>query len=158
MAESKITFPDRAIIRLDFPARGAMPPANNLADKGRSTGKVASRRLLRSQQTARPINRGRGSRSTRVRRLWRNHLNPASSPATERGLLVQGHDGHREREEGVWSLPSARSKEYVLPPELLTPSPGHMLDWVRACKGGDACCSDFSYVKPVFQRGWEIKL
>ena len=26
VAESKITFPDRAIIRLDFPARGAMPP------------------------------------------------------------------------------------------------------------------------------------
>ena len=103
----------------------------------------------------------------------------------------------RERGEGVWLLPSARWKEYVLPPQLLTRSPGHMLDWVRACKGGDASCSDFSitapyaewlalaavafrvpgkldwdsknlrftnsaeankYVKPLFRRGWELKL
>ncbi len=50
--------------------------------------------------------------------------------------------------EGVQLLPSARWKEYVLPPPLLTRSPGHMLDWVRACKGGDPSCSDFSVTAP----------
>ena len=43
---------------------------------------------------------------------------------------------------------TARWKEYVLPPQLLTRSPGHMLDWIRACKGGDASCSDFSITGP----------
>ena len=47
------------------------------------------------------------------------------------------------RGEGVWLLPAARWAEYQLPPQLLTRSPGHMLDWVRACKGGDPSCSDF---------------
>ena len=102
-----------------------------------------------------------------------------------------------ERGEGVHLLPAARWKEYVLPPQLLTRSPGHMLDWIRACKGGDPSCSDFSatapyaewlslmaiafrvpgmlqwdsknqrftnnaeankYVKPVFRKGWELRL
>ncbi len=102
-----------------------------------------------------------------------------------------------DRGEGVHLLPAARWQEYVLPPPLLTRSPGHMLDWVRACKGGDPGCSDFSItapfaewmtlgviafrvpgklewdsknqrfsnsaegnklVKPVFRKGWELKL
>ena len=102
-----------------------------------------------------------------------------------------------ERGEGVWLLPASRWKEYVLPPQLLTRSPGHMLDWIRACKGGDPSCSDFritapyaewlalaaiafrvpgkldwdsknmrftnnadanKYLKPVFRKGWELKV
>jgi hypothetical protein len=109
-----------------------------------------------------------------------------------KGLLAT-----RDRGEGVWLLPAARWKEYTLPPPLLTRSPGHMLDWVRACKGGDRSCSDFAitapyaewlalvciawrvpgkllwdsknvrftnsaeanrYVKPVFRKGWDLKL
>ena len=52
------------------------------------------------------------------------------------------------RGEGVWLLPSARWQEYVLPPQILTRSPGHMLDWIRACKGGDRSCSDFAITVP----------
>jgi predicted dehydrogenase len=102
-----------------------------------------------------------------------------------------------DRGEGVWLLPAARWKDYVLPPPLLTRSPGHMADWIRACKGGEPSCSDFSVtasyaewlalgalalrvpgklewdsknlrftnspeanklVKPVFRKGWELKL
>jgi hypothetical protein len=48
----------------------------------------------------------------------------------------------------VWLLPAARWAEYRLPPPLLTRSPGHMLDWVRACKGGDPSCADFSITAP----------
>jgi hypothetical protein len=101
------------------------------------------------------------------------------------------------RGEGVHLLPAAKWAEYVLPPQLLTRSPGHMLDWVRACKGGEQSCSDFCvtvpyaewlalvaialhvpgkldwdaknqrftnsaeanrFVKPVFRKGWELKL
>ena len=52
------------------------------------------------------------------------------------------------RGEGVHLLPAARWAEYELPPPLLTRSPGHMLDWIRAAKGGDAGCSDFSITAP----------
>jgi hypothetical protein len=109
-----------------------------------------------------------------------------------KGIMATSNRG-----EGVWLLPASRWAEYELPPQLLTRSPGHMLDWVRACKGGDPGCSDFSitapyaewlsltviafrvpgklnwdsknlrftnsaeankYVKPVFRKGWELKL
>jgi hypothetical protein len=102
-----------------------------------------------------------------------------------------------DRGEGVHLLPAARWAEYRLPPQLLTRSPGHMQDWIRACKGGDPSCSDFSvtapyaewlalvaialhvpgkldwdaknmrftnsaeankWVKPVFRKGWELKV
>ena len=53
-----------------------------------------------------------------------------------------------DRGEGVHLLPESRWKDYVLPPQLLTRSPGHMLDWVRACKGGERSCSDFSITAP----------
>ena len=52
-----------------------------------------------------------------------------------------------ERGEG-WLLPAARWAEYVLPPQLLTRSPGHMADFVRATKGGDAACSNFAISGP----------
>ena len=45
-------------------------------------------------------------------------------------------------------LPEARHKEYKLPPEMLTRSPGHYRDWLRACKGGEPACSNFSVAGP----------
>ncbi len=45
-------------------------------------------------------------------------------------------------------LPEARHKEYKLPPQYLTRSPGHHRDWIRACKGGDSACSNFSVAGP----------
>lgn len=53
-----------------------------------------------------------------------------------------------ERGEGVKLLPEERWKDYTLPPQILTRSPGHMSDWVRACKGGEMSCSDFSVAVP----------
>ena len=38
--------------------------------------------------------------------------------------------------------------DYKFPPPLLTRSPGHYRDWIRACKGGDKSCSDFSVAGP----------
>ena len=52
------------------------------------------------------------------------------------------------RGEGVHLLPESRWKEYKLPPQLLQRSPGHMADWIRAAKGGDAACSHFGITGP----------
>ena len=53
-----------------------------------------------------------------------------------------------ERGEGVHLLPASRWKDYSLPAPLLLRSPGHMRDWVRACKGGEQSVSDFRIAGP----------
>jgi hypothetical protein len=45
-------------------------------------------------------------------------------------------------------LPLERHNAYRLPPQILTRSPGHYQDWMRACKGGDPSCSNFSIAGP----------
>lgn len=237
--KSSITYPNRATIRLDFPSRGEMPPvkvfyhdsarptdpdvyhvpgmenetilppADNLADKGRPTGRALRQLMSGGDPTANgapPPQRprtgermGAGGPGVRVFGPDRGGP-PPPGVLTGNGAVFIGTKGvmaTRERGEGVWLLPHARWQEYKLPPQLLTRSPGHMLDWVRACKGGERSCSDFSitapyaewlalaaiafrvsgklewdsknlqfrnspeanqYVKPVFRKGWELKL
>lgn len=187
--ESDITYPDRATVRLDFPARGGMvpvsvyyhdsarstdpdvyrvpgmenevilPPTDNLAEKGRPTGRwllpgareaEAAKANRVSPPPARPATRvGAGGPGVPVFGKERGR--------SQRGLLsgngsvfigTKGMLATSSRGEGVWLLPSARWQEYSLPPQLLTRSPGHMQDWVRACKGGAPSCSDFSIVGP----------
>ena len=225
---SKITYPDHAIIRLDFPARGAMPPVkvfyhdgvhsgdpdayhvpgmenetilprpNNLAEKGRGTPRPAG--APGAPRAPRPAGERVGAGGVGVK-VFGTPVGPARPGVlTGNGSVLIGTKGIMstvERGEGVQLLPAARWQEYKLPPELLTRSPGHMRDWVRACKGGDPGCSDFSitapyaewlalaaialhvpgklewdnanlrftnnaeanrFVKPVFRKGWELKI
>ena len=70
---------------------------------------------------------------------------------TGNGAVFVGSKGMMstmERGEGVQLLPEERWKSYVLPPQLLTRSPGHMADWVRYCKGGEPSCSHFAISSP----------
>jgi hypothetical protein len=57
-------------------------------------------------------------------------------------------------------VPEAKMKDYQLPPQVLTRSPGsyeknwtlaHYRDWIRACKGGAPSCSNFSVSGPFAQ-------
>jgi len=243
---SSITFPHRAVIRLDFPARGGMgpvkvyyhdsarpedpdayhvpgmenetilPPTNNLADKGRPMGgRGGAGRGGRapgapaapgSAPPAGGRNAGRGGAMVGAGgpgvKVFIDSRGGAPQPGIFSGngavfIGTKGIMATTSRGEGVWLLPAERWKDYVLPPQLLTRSPGHMLDWIRACKGGDPSCSDFSitapyaewlaltaiafrvqgklewdsknqrftnspegnkWVKPVFRKGWELKI
>ncbi len=51
---------------------------------------------------------------------------------------------------GEWTrlIPVEKMRDYQFPPEVLTRSPGHYRDWIRACKGGDPACSNFSVASP----------
>jgi len=60
----------------------------------------------------------------------------------------KGYLGTSGRGEGVGLIPGSRWAEYSLPPRILTRSPGHQRDWVRACKGGEPACSNFSVAGP----------
>ena len=60
----------------------------------------------------------------------------------------KGYLGTSGRGEGVGLLPGSRWAEYSLPPRMLTRSPGHQRDWIRACKGGEPACSNFGVAGP----------
>jgi len=60
----------------------------------------------------------------------------------------KGYLGTSGRGEGVGLLPGSRWADYALPPQILTRSPGHQRDWVRACKGGEPACSNFAVAGP----------
>jgi len=177
---SKITFPDRAIIRLDFPQRGGMPPVKvfyhdsaratdpdvyrvpgmenevilpppeNLTEKGRPMGERSSRSSRSAQRVASGTPRtGAGGPGVRVFGAERGESRRGL--LTGNGAVFLGTKGIMatcSRGEGVWLLPASRWADYKLPPPLLTRSPGHMADWIRACKGGDPACSNFSIAGP----------
>jgi hypothetical protein len=190
--QSDITFPNRATIRLDFPARGSLvpvqvfyhdsartadpdvyrvpgmeneiilPPPDNLAEKGRPTrlerggmprgfgggGPGAQGRTGGQRQSTQRM--GAGGPGVKVFGEGRGG-GPQPGILTGNGAVFIGSKGILatcNRGEGVWLLPLSRWKEYILPPQLLTRSPGHMLDWIRACKGGDRSCSDFTIAVP----------
>jgi len=63
-----------------------------------------------------------------------------------RGMVTTGCLGDRTR-----LVPAAKMKGYKLPAQVLTRSPGHYADWIRACKGGEPACSNFSVAGPFAQ-------
>ena len=174
------------MLRLDFPARGKMPPVavyyhdsarsddpnayhvpgmenetilpptDNLSDKGRPMG--SGRRPEGRERRARrgagrrhgpPVTAAREGRACRCSATAVRERSRAFSPAT--GRCSSGRRGLWRRRAAARACTCCRPKrwaEYVLPPQLLTRSPGHMMDWIRACKGGDPSCSDFSISGP----------
>ncbi len=174
---SALAFPSRGVVRLDFPARGGMgpvkvfyhdsarpedpdayrvpgmenetilPPVDNLTAKGRPMGKRPV-----APAPARPAGPLVGAGGPGVRVFIESRGGPPRPGILSgNGAVFIGTKGvmaTSNRGEGVHLLPEERWRDYVLPPPVLTRSPGHMLDWVRACKGGDPGCSDFSISGP----------
>jgi hypothetical protein len=61
----------------------------------------------------------------------------------DKGMLTTGTYGKWTR-----LIPVAQMRDYQFPPEFLPRSPGHYRDWIRACKGGNPACSNFSVSAP----------
>jgi predicted dehydrogenase len=177
---SKWTFPMRAVLKYDFPARGKMPPvsvywhdsalpgeaevyevpgmagqtilprASNLGYKGR--GPEPRERTgggSRRPRTGPP--QGAGGPGVEVYNWERRSVGTEPGVLSSNGAVFVGSKGMMstvERGEGVQLLPEERWADYQLPPELLTRSPGHMLDWIRYCKGGEPSCSHFGISGP----------
>jgi Oxidoreductase family, NAD-binding Rossmann fold/Oxidoreductase family, C-terminal alpha/beta domain len=64
----------------------------------------------------------------------------------DKGILTTGTYGENTR-----LIPVEKMADYRFPPELLTRSPGHYRDWIRACKGGDPACSNFNVAAPFVE-------
>jgi predicted dehydrogenase len=75
-----------------------------------------------------------------------------STSESNNGALFVGSKGYLTTDTyaaAVRLLPEARHKAYKLPPKFLTRSPGHHRDWIRAAKGLERSCSDFSIAGPM---------
>jgi hypothetical protein len=64
----------------------------------------------------------------------------------DKGMLTTGTYGDVTR-----LIPVEKMKDYRMPPPLLTRSPGHMRDFIRAAKGGDPACSNFDVAAPFVE-------
>jgi len=64
----------------------------------------------------------------------------------DKGMLTTGTYGDVTR-----LIPIEKMKDYQMPAPLLTRSPGHMRDFIRACKGGDPACSNFNVAAPFVE-------
>ena len=64
----------------------------------------------------------------------------------DKGMLTTGTYGDVTR-----LIPVEKMKDYRMPPPTLTRSPGHMLDFIRACKGGAPACSNFDEAAPFVE-------
>lgn len=124
---SKYTFPSKTLIRFDFPARGAMPPVtvywHDSMDKQPDIPGVPAGELLGDSD----IN--------------------GSLFIGSKGMVTTGCYGERTR-----LVPASKMADYKMPEPVLTRSPGHYHDWIRASKGvGGQACSNFSVAGPFVQ-------
>ena len=121
--KGKYTFPQRSVIRFDFPARGAMPPVKIFWHDG-----------LEKQPDFEGVPAGE--------LLGDSDVN-GSLFIGDKGMMTTGCYGERTR-----LVPAAKMADYKMPPQILTRSPGHYRDWLRACKGGEPSCSNFNNAAP----------
>jgi len=116
------TYPTKSIIRFEFPARANMPPLTLYWYDG---GLMPPR----PSGLGSDVKLGDGSNGSLF--------------IGEKGIITTGTYGEKTR-----LLPDEKMNGYKFPDPILTRSPGHYRDWIRAAKGGDAACSNFDYAGP----------
>ena len=152
------TFPKKTVTRFDFPARGAMGPVKIFWYDGSSGPTFHPPGVAEDE----PFIGGTGSFGANgtvyTGGLKPLDVSPEAPAAAKRTLLnatvFVGEKGYMTSDgygANVRLLPLGRHKEYQLPPQFLTRSPGHYRDWIRAAKGGEAACSNFSVAGPFIE-------
>jgi hypothetical protein len=167
---SSFMYPKKSIIRYDFPALGTMPPVklfwhDGLKEPPKIAG-VPEGSLLGDIRRVRTGGQGGGNRApgsgqpvsasampTAIQGEvydpslnYEMQENDGSVFIGDKGVITTGTYGGNTR-----LLPVEKMKDYRFPPELLTRSPGHYRDWIRACKGGDPACSNFNVSSPFVE-------
>lgn len=124
--KGKYTFPLKSLIRFDFPARRGFPALQLFWHDG-----------MAKQPEIEGVPAGE--------LLGDEDIN-GSLFIGDKGMVTTGCYGENTR-----LIPDAKMKDFELPPQLLTRSPGHYQDWIRASKGGDPSCSNFGVAGPFVQ-------
>jgi hypothetical protein len=165
---SDFMFPTKSVIRYDFPARGAMPPVKVFwydgmtetpkipgVPEGELLGDLPELPEDRSarRQGPKPYNGFIGDVFSYEKFQAVKNATNVDKPTPdgslfigEKGMLTTGTYGEDTR-----LIPVEKMKDYQFPQPLLTRSPGHYRDWIRACKGGDPSCSNFNVAVPFVE-------
>jgi len=152
---NSVSFPKSCKIRYEFPARPGMPPVKVYWYDARKDPPIWPEGLPKDELLVGPgveklleeCGVGTMLKPERVSRPWV----PEKPPSQANGALFIGTKGILVTDtyaNTVRLLPASRMEGYKLPPRLLTRSPGHYRDWIRACKGGEPACSNFSVAGP----------
>ena len=170
---SSLMFPKKSVIRFDFPARGSMPAVKlfwydglkesptipgvaegeyvgDLPSPARPQGQAGGRGGRGQGGTQAPRNEGTGRTFSwsMIEALRQNPPTAMGEPngsvfMGDKGMITTGTYGEITR-----LLPVEKMKDYNFPQPILTRSPGHYHDWIRACKGGETACSNFNVAGP----------
>jgi predicted dehydrogenase len=132
--KAQYTYPYRTALRYDFPQRGSMPPL---------------KLFWYDRLTAPPKIDGVPAGEL----IGDKDIN-GSLFVGDKGMVTTGCYGERTR-----LVPESLMKDYKRPPQVLPRCPGppdewvkaHYRDWIRACKGGEPACSNFSVSGPFAQ-------
>ena len=117
------TYPLASIVTYHFAARGEMPPLKLVwSDGGMRPPRPAE------------LEEGREMGPT-------GHL-----LVGDQGKVLTVKMGNRA---GYHLIPESRQKEYGDPPRKLPRSPGHYVEWIQACKGGQPGGSNFDWAAPL---------
>ena len=146
------TFPTKSVIRFDFPARHGMPPVKVFWYDGADDAAYRPD-ALKNEPRLIPVSPGA------ERRFYTEAEEPRSRDDIEKyearsqanGAIFVGEKGFMSTDtyaNNVQLMPQKYYRGYEMPDEWLTRSPGHYRDWIRAAKGGEASCSDFSVAGP----------
>jgi hypothetical protein len=166
---SDFMFPAKSVLRYDFPARGSMPPVklfwyDGLKETPKVPGIPDGELLgdLPDQRSPRQGARPPGPRPFKgfVGDVFDLEKFDAVKNATDvevprpdgsvfigdKGIITTGTYGEETR-----LIPVEKMRDYQFPQPVLTRSPGHYRDWIRACKGGDPACSNFNVAVPFVE-------
>ncbi|HYP04685.1 MAG TPA: Gfo/Idh/MocA family oxidoreductase [Bryobacteraceae bacterium] len=172
---SPFMFPKKSITRFDFPARGNMPalklfwydglektPEIAAVPKGELLGDLPSapRRPQQGQPAEGGARRRAQENSGYIGRVfdYERFLQIKGDPNVRfpkpdgsvfigsKGMMTTGTYGDETR-----LIPVEKMADYRMPAPLLTRSPGHYRDWIRACKGGEPACSNFNVAAPFVE-------
>ncbi len=169
---SSFMFPKKSLIRFDFPAHGNMPAVkvfwhDGCAETPKVDGVPEGEWMGDLPSFVNPQAQGQGRAAGERPRpplagpvggvfdyeafLARKAQGEPRFPKPngsvflgDKGIITTGTYGESTR-----LLPMERMKDYKFPSELLTRSPGHYRDWIRAAKGGEPSCSNFSVSGPM---------
>jgi hypothetical protein len=162
---SDFMFPAKSTIRYDFPARGSMPPVklfwhDGLKETPKIPGVPEGELLGDLPEKPSPRRHGPPPFTGFIGDVFDFEKFQAAknAPAAEvptpdgslfigdKGMITTGTYGEETR-----LIPVEKMKGYQFPQPLLTRSPGHYRDWIRACKGGAPACSNFNVAVPFVE-------
>jgi hypothetical protein len=165
---SDFMFPAKSVIRYDFPARGSMPPVKvfwhdglketpNIpgVPEGELLGDLPNARRPEGAPAPPPAPRtgfvGNVFDYEKYQAMMSAEEKRVPSPdgslfIGDKGMLTTGTYGEATR-----LIPVEKMADYHFPAQVLTRSPGHYRDWIRACKGGDPACSNFNVAVPFVE-------